>query len=68
MLHYKIRLLNDDSIRWLHEQRIQQKILEIPENINIVWELSNITIILTQAADEILGKYKVFKHTKKLKM
>jgi hypothetical protein len=46
-------------------QRIQQKILEIPGSINIVWEWNNITTIITQAADEILGKYKAFIHTHK---
>ena len=38
ILHYKIRLLNDESIQWLYKQRIQQKPQEIPESSNIVWD------------------------------
>jgi hypothetical protein len=36
ILHYKVRLLSDESIRWLYQQRIQQKLQEIPESSNIV--------------------------------
>jgi len=38
ILHYKIRLLNDKSIRWLYKQRIQQKPQEILDSSNIVLE------------------------------
>jgi hypothetical protein len=48
---------------YTNKQTIQQKILEISESINIVWEWSNITTIIIQAADEILGKHKAFTYT-----
>jgi hypothetical protein len=36
ILHYKIRLHNIESIRWLCKQRIQLKLQEIPESSNII--------------------------------
>jgi len=36
ILHYKVRLLNDESIRWPDEQIIQQKVKEIPESSSVV--------------------------------
>jgi hypothetical protein len=68
ILHYKIRLLNDGSIPWLYKQRIQQKLQEIPESSNIVFEWRNIKTIISQAADESVGKYKAFTQKKKLKI
>jgi hypothetical protein len=57
-LHYKIRLPNDESKQWLYKRRIQQKLQEIPEGSNIILECRTIKATLSQAADEILGKYK----------
>jgi hypothetical protein len=34
ILHYKIRLLSDESTRWLYKQRIQQKLQYIPHKSN----------------------------------
>jgi hypothetical protein len=42
ILHYKVRLLNGESIRWPDEQIIQQKLKEITESSSIVLELRNI--------------------------
>jgi len=36
ILHYKVRLLKDESIRWSDKQIIQQKLKEIPESSSIV--------------------------------
>ena len=47
ILHYKIRLLNDKSIRWLYKQRIQQKPQEILDSSNIVLEWRNIKTIIS---------------------
>jgi hypothetical protein len=63
---YKIRLLNVDCIQWLYIQRIQEKLREIPECNNIVVEWRNVKNMISQAADESLGKYKVFTQKKKL--
>jgi hypothetical protein len=57
-LHYKIRLANGESIRWLYKQIIQQKLQEIPDSSNTVSEWRNIKTINSQAADERFGKYK----------
>jgi hypothetical protein len=65
ILHYKIRLLNDEIIRWLCKHRIQQKLQEIPESSNIVFECRNIKTIISQAADKCLQKYKAFTQNKK---
>jgi hypothetical protein len=67
-LHCKIRLLNDESIRWLYKQRTQQKLQEIPESSNIVSEWRNIKSIVSQAVDKSLEKYKEFTPKKKLKI
>ena len=42
ILHYKVRLLNGESIRWPDEQIIRQKLKEIPENSSVVLEWKNI--------------------------
>lgn len=42
ILHYKVRLLNDESIRWPDEQMVQQKLKEIPESSSIMLEWRNI--------------------------
>jgi hypothetical protein len=54
ILHYKIRLLSNESIRWLCKRRIPQKLQEIPEISNIVSEWSNIKTIISQAAEDSL--------------
>jgi hypothetical protein len=46
-------------------QRIQQKLQEIPESSNIVFEWRNTKTIISQASDEGLGKYKGFTQNKK---
>jgi len=61
ILHYKFRLYNDESKQWLYKQRIQKKLQEIPESSNIVLECKTVKTTISQAADEILGKYKAFK-------
>jgi hypothetical protein len=60
ILHYKIILPNDESKQWLYKQRIQQKLQEIPESSNIVLEYRTVKTTISQAADEILEKYKAF--------
>jgi hypothetical protein len=49
-------------------QRIQQKLQEIPESSNTVVERRNIETIISQAANESLGKYKAFTKKKKRKI
>jgi hypothetical protein len=49
-------------------QRFQQKLQEIPEHSSIVVEWRNINTVTSQAAVEILGKYKVFIQKEKLKI
>jgi len=46
------------------KQWIQQKLQEIPQSSNIVLEWRNIRTIISQAADENLGKYKAFTQEK----
>jgi len=57
---YKIKLLNDECIQWLYIQRFQEKLHEITESSNIVVEWRNVKSMISQAADESLGKYKAF--------
>jgi len=38
ILHYKIRLLNDKSLKWLYKLRIQKKLQEILDSNNTVFE------------------------------
>jgi len=56
ILYYKTKLLSEKSIQWLHKQRIQQKLQEHPESSDIILECRNIKSILSQAAEESLGK------------
>jgi hypothetical protein len=56
ILHYKIRLLSCESIRWLYKQISQQKLQEIAESNNIILEWRNINTIISQSADESLEK------------
>lgn len=62
----KIRLLNDECIQRVYIQRIQEKLHEIPESSNIVVEWRNVKNMISQAADENMGKYKAFTQKKKL--
>jgi hypothetical protein len=62
----KIKLLNDECIQWLYIQRIQEKLHEIPESSNVVVEWRNVKNMISQVADESLGKYKAFTQKKKL--
>lgn len=48
----KTVLLIDESIRWQYKQIIQQKLQEIPESNNVVFEWRNIKTAFSQAADE----------------
>jgi hypothetical protein len=50
----------------LYIQRIQEKLHEIPESSNIVVEWRNVKNMISQAADESLGKCKAFTQKKKL--
>jgi hypothetical protein len=56
------------QVLWLYKQRIQRKLHEIPERSRIVVEWRNTKIIISQAANEILGKCKVFIQRNKLKI
>jgi hypothetical protein len=48
-------------------QKIQQKLQEIPQSSNTVFEWRNTKSIISQSADEIWEKYKAFPQMKKLK-
>ena len=63
---YKIILLYEESVRWLH--RFQQKLQETPESSNIVLEWTNIKTTISQAANESFGRYKTFTQKKKEKI
>jgi hypothetical protein len=67
-LYYRIKLLYDESIRWLFTQRITQKIEKIPEHDDIETEWVNIKTIINTAANESLGKCAIFSRKKKLKI
>jgi len=47
-------------------QRIQEKLRKISESSIIVVEWRNVKNLISQAADESLGKYKAFTQKKKL--
>jgi hypothetical protein len=52
--HYKVHLLNDQSIQWLYQRRITYHLdNEIGETVEEEWE--NLTSILTKAANESLA-------------
>jgi alpha-glucuronidase len=62
-LFYKIKLLNDSSIKWLYQRRINSQTGNIPKNNDVEKEWQNLKTIIHNAAYESLGKYK--KHSKK---
>jgi hypothetical protein len=37
IFYYKIRLFNDESIRWLCKQSIQQKLQYLPDKSNFIY-------------------------------
>jgi hypothetical protein len=65
-LFYKIKLLNDNSIKWLYQRRINSQIGNIPINNDVEKEWQNLKTIIHNAAYESLGKYK--KHTPKKRL
>jgi len=53
---FKVRLLNDESIRWLYTQRVKLLLSNTKENeIDIEKEWKNLQNILKSAANESLG-------------
>jgi hypothetical protein len=65
-LFYKIKLLNDNSIKWLYQRWINSQIGNIPINNDVEKEWQNIKTTIHNAAYESLGKYK--KHTPKKRL
>jgi len=57
-------LLNDERIQWLYIERIKEKPYKISESSIIVVEWRNVKNLISQAADETLGKYEAFTHKK----
>ena len=53
---YKIRLLNDQSTRWLYAKRIDYYLQKKEESIDVEEEWENLKQILKSAAEESLGK------------
>jgi hypothetical protein len=65
---YKIKLLYDESIRWLFTQRVTQQVEKISEHDDIESEWENIKTIINTAANESLGKCTIFSRKKKVKI
>jgi len=64
----KVRLLNDESIRWLYTQRVKLHFSNTKENeIDIEKEWTNLQNILKSAANESLGTIKRRNRRKYLK-
>jgi hypothetical protein len=57
-LTFRVELLQDPSIKWLFEKRVNKLIEEIKEVNTIEEEWENIQKILRQAAKESLGMKK----------
>jgi len=56
---FKVRLLNDESIRWLHTQRVKLHLNNTKENeTDIEKEWKNLQNIIKSAANESLGTIK----------
>jgi hypothetical protein len=64
---YKIKLLYDESIRWLFTQRVTQQIEKIPEHDDIETKWENIKTVINTAANERLGKCTIYSRKKKTK-
>jgi len=66
---FKLRLLNDDSIRWLYTQIVKLHLNNTKENwMDIEKECWNLQNILKSAANESLGKIKGRNRRKYLKI
>ena len=66
---FKVRLLSDESIRWLYIQRVKLHLKNTKENeIDIEKELKNLQNILKSAANESLGTIKKRNRRKCLKI
>jgi len=66
---FKVRLLNDDNIRWLHTQRVTLHLNNTKENgMDVEKELKNLQNILKSAANECLGTIKRRNRKKCLKI
>ena len=53
---YKVHLLQDESIRTLYQNRLNEQLSQIPSTENINEEWTNIKQDIAQAAYEALGK------------
>jgi len=68
-IRVKVRLLNDESIRWVYTQRVKLHLNNTKENeIDIEKEWKNLQNILQLAANESLGKMKKQNRRKYLKI
>jgi len=67
ILHYKVILLNGESIRWPDEQIIQLKLKEIPESSSIVLEWRNIKHLSHRQQMKVRENTK-YLYTKKMNM
>jgi len=66
---FKVRLLNDESIRWLYTQRVKPHLNNTKKNeIDIEKEWKNLQNILKSAANESLGTIKRRNRRKYLKI
>ena len=66
---FKVRLLNDDNIRWLHTQRVTLHLNNTKENgMDVEKELKNLQNILKSAANKSLGTIKRRNRKKCLKI
>jgi len=66
---FKVRLLNDESIRWLYTQRVKLHLSNRKDDeIDIEKEWKNLQNILKSAANESLGTRKRRKRRKYLKI
>lgn len=65
---YKIYLLNQESIRNLYQQRLNQYILNTPTDSILEAEWQNIKNCIEKAANEVLGKKKKLRSRKGLRI
>jgi hypothetical protein len=56
---FRVRLLNDESIKWLYSKRMNDCLQHYEENIDVEQEWDNIKNILWKTAEASLCKIKV---------
>ena len=63
---FRVHLLEDPSIKFLYQRRLEQNLLHSPCSLNIGVEWQTVKNTLQQAANEALGKRKKRRHKRRL--